>query len=169
MLGEEFKERAPQPVNAAILMACPSAAVLNVLGILLFRLLLQQDPTYRPKENATVSDLIGNVMNGRNTGSGRAGVFAKGHGIASAALNSLATAPLHAWYITYLSKVRRDGEDHVRGCTLVPYFRVLMILIASVFEWAKLNQPPAPDHLVVLGHRRNAFSGRCSAGFHRLA
>ena len=151
MLTAKSFKSARRSLLTAALMDVPIAAVFTFIGILLF-VYYQQDPTYLPKANADVfGSYILNVMPVGIRGLVLAGVFATAMGSLSAALNSLATSAVNDWYIPYFAP-GKTGEEHVRAArwfTLL--FAILMMLIASVFAWAKINNPSLRIIPVVLG------------------
>jgi Na+/proline symporter len=80
-----------------------------------------------------------------------AGVFATAMGSLSAALNALATSATNDWYIPYLAR-HRDERHHVAAARwFTAVFALLMIVIASIFAYAKVRNPDVRIIPVVLG------------------
>src|SRR5437870_5571619 len=72
-------------------------------------------------------------------------------GSLSAALNALATSATNDWYIPYFA--RHESEHHHVNAArfFTGVFALLMILIASVFAYAKVTNPNVRIIPVVLG------------------
>jgi solute:Na+ symporter, SSS family len=138
-------------------MDFPIAAAFTFIGILLFAY-YQMDPRFLPldaKGRPVNSDVFGsyilNVMPTGVRGLVLAGVFATAMGSLSAALNALATSATNDWYIPYVAR-DRDERHHVAAARwFTALFAVLMILIASVFAYAKVSNPNVRIIPVVLG------------------
>jgi Na+/proline symporter len=80
-----------------------------------------------------------------------AGVFATAMGSLSAALNALATSATNDWYIPYAAR-HKSGEHHVAAARVfTAIFAFLMIVIASIFAYAKVKDPNVRIIPVVLG------------------
>src|SRR5690606_24892883 len=121
------------------------------IGVLLY-VYFQQDPTYKPPANADVfGAYILNVMPAGIRGLVLAGVFATAMGSLSAALNALATSATNDWYIPYFGKKQTESHHVAAARFLTGLFAVLMILIATAFAYAKVNDPDVRVIPVVLG------------------
>jgi len=157
MLTAETYKKARRSLITAAIMDFPIAAAFTFIGILLF-VYYQQNPRFlplNPQGKPVNSDVFGsyilNVMPIGIRGLVLAGVFATAMGSLSAALNALATSATNDWYIPYFAK-RRSEEHHVLAARIfTAVFALLMIVIASVFAYAKVKDPDVRIIPVVLG------------------
>lgn len=156
LTAETYKKSRRSLITAAI-MDFPIALAFTFIGILLF-VYYKQDPTFLPvdpKGQAVNSDVFGsyilNVMPTGIRGLVLAGVFATAMGSLSAALNALATSATNDWYIPYFAR-HRDETHHVAAARwFTAVFAFLMLVIASVFAYAKVTDPNVRIIPVVLG------------------
>jgi SSS family solute:Na+ symporter len=157
MLTAETYKKARRSLITAAFMDLPIAAAFTFIGILLF-VYYKQNPAFLPvdpKGNPVNSDVFGsyilNVMPTPIRGLVLAGVFATAMGSLSAALNALATSATNDWYIPYFARHQSEGH-HVKAARIfTSIFALLMIVIASVFAYAKVTDPNVRIIPVVLG------------------
>jgi Na+/proline symporter len=151
MLTASTYKKARRSLITAAVMDLPIAGIFVFIGILLF-VYYKQDPTYQPAANADVfGSYILNVMPVGVRGLVLAGVFATAMGSLSAALNALATSATNDWYIPYFAKQRCEAHHVAAARTFTGVFAVLMIVIASLFAYAKVHNPDVRIIPVVLG------------------
>ncbi|MEO6434714.1 MAG: sodium:solute symporter [Tepidisphaeraceae bacterium] len=156
LTAETYKKSRRSLITAAI-MDLPIFATFTFIGVLLI-VYYQQRPQFLPLDasgkpvNADVfGSYILNVMPVGIRGLVLAGVFATAMGSLSAALNALATSATNDWYIPYFAR-RRDERHHVAAARwFTALFAVFMIVIASVFAYAKVTDPNVRIIPVVLG------------------
>lgn len=150
MLTADTYKSARRSLITAAFMDLPIATAFTFIGILLFAY-YSIDPTHRPAANADVfGAYILNVMPTGVRGLVLAGVFATAMGSFSAALNALATSAVNDWY---MHRVKDRDEAHyvsaARWFTIL--FAVLMVVIAGLFAYAKVQHPDVRIIPVVLG------------------
>jgi SSS family transporter len=157
MLTAETYKKARRSLITAAVMDLPIAAAFTFIGILLFAY-YQQHPQFLPvdvKGRPVNSDVFGsyilNVMPVGIRGLVLAGVFATAMGSLSAALNALATSATNDWYIPYFARHRGERHHVAAARWFTAFFALLMILIASVFAYAKVMDPNVRIIPVVLG------------------
>jgi Na+/proline symporter len=140
LTAETYKQSRRSLITAA-LMDVPIASGFAFIGVLLVAY-YQQDPTFKPRDNADVfGSYILNVMPPGIRGLVLAGVFATAMGSLSAALNALATSATNDWYIPYMAR-RRDESHHVAAARFFTvFFAILMILIAAGSAYVKVTNP----------------------------
>ena len=150
LTAETYKKSRRSLITAAV-MDLPIYATFTFIGVLLIAYYAQK-PEFKPTSNADVfASYIFNVLPTGIRGLVLAGVFATAMGSLSAALNALATSATNDWYIPYFAR-GRDERHHVavaRWFTAV--FALLMILVASIFAYAKVRNPDVRIIPVVLG------------------
>src|SRR5256714_8928311 len=123
----------------------------TLIGVLLLAY-YASDPRFKPASNADVfGSYILNVMPIGIRGLVLAGVFATAMGSLSAALNALATSATNDWYIPYFARGRSETHHVAAARMFTAVFALLMILIASVFAYAKVKNPDVRIIPVVLG------------------
>jgi SSS family transporter len=157
MLTAETYKKARRSLITAAFMDLPIAAAFTFIGILLF-VYYQKHPTFLPvdaKGHPVNSDVFGsyilNVMPVGIRGLVLAGVFATAMGSLSAALNALATSATNDWYIPYVARHRSERHHVAAARWFTALFAFLMIVIASVFAYAKVTDPNVRIIPVVLG------------------
>jgi len=151
MLTASTYRKARRSLITAAVMDLPIAGVFVFIGILLF-IYYKHDPTYKPAANADVfGSYILNVMPVGVRGLVLAGVFATAMGSLSAALNALATSATNDWYIPYFARARDEAHHVAAARAFTGVFAVLMIVIASLFAYAKVRNPDVRIIPVVLG------------------
>lgn len=150
MLTADTYKSARRSLITAAFMDLPIATAFTFIGILLFAY-YQIDPTHRPAANADVfGAYILNVMPTGVRGLVLAGVFATAMGSFSAALNALATSAVNDWYMHRVKN--RDEAHYVRAARwFTILFAVLMVAIAGLFAYAKVQHPDVRIIPVVLG------------------
>jgi SSS family transporter len=150
LTAETYKKSRRSLITAAV-MDLPIYATFTFIGVLLIAY-YAQEPQFKPASNADVfASYIFNVLPTGIRGLVLAGVFATAMGSLSAALNALATSATNDWYIPYFA--RHKGERHHVSAArwFTALFAFLMILIASVFAYAKVTNPDVRIIPVVLG------------------
>ncbi|MEA2710365.1 MAG: solute:Na+ symporter, family [Phycisphaerales bacterium] len=150
LTAETYKKSRRSLITAAV-MDLPIYATFTFIGVLLIAYYAQQ-PQFKPASNADMfASYIFNVLPVGVRGLVLAGVFATAMGSLSAALNALATSATNDWYIPYFAR-NRDERHHVAAARwFTAVFALLMILIASIFAYAKVTDPSIRIIPVVLG------------------
>src|SRR5688572_20567784 len=150
LTAETYKKSRRSLITAAV-MDLPIFATFTFIGVLLIAY-YQQDPRFKPKANADVfASYILYVMPAGIRGLVLAGVFATAMGSLSAALNALATSATNDWYIPYFAR-HRDERNHVAAARwFTAVFALFMIVVASIFAYAKVTNPDVRIIPVVLG------------------
>lgn len=156
LTAETYKKSRRSLITAAI-MDLPIFATFSFIGVLLIAY-YQLDPRFLPldaKGKPINADVFGsyilNVMPVGVRGLVLAGVFATAMGSLSAAMNALATSATNDWYIPYFAKDRDERHHLTAARWFTAIFAVLMIVIASVFAYAKVTNPDVRIIPVVLG------------------
>ncbi len=158
MLTAETYKKARRSLITAAVMDLPIAAAFTFIGILLWVYYNKTDPRFLPlndKGQPVNSDVFGsyilNVMPIGIRGMVLAGVFATAMGSLSAALNALATSATNDWYIPYFARHKSEHHHVSAARFFTAVFAFLMIVIASVFAYAKVRDPNVRIIPVVLG------------------
>ncbi len=156
LTAETYKKSRRSLITAAF-MDFPIATAFTFIGILLF-VYYKQDPTFLPidpKGQPVNSDVFGsyilNVLPVGIRGLVLAGVFATAMGSLSAALNALATSATNDWYIPYFARHRSEAHHVAAAKWFTAFFALLMLIIASIFAYAKVTDPSVRIIPVVLG------------------
>jgi Na+/proline symporter len=151
MLTAESYQKARKSLITAALMTFPIAVVFSLIGVLLYAF-FEMYPQEKP---ASSSDVFGAYILGSMPVGVRgivlAGLFATAMGSFSAALNSLATSATNDIYLPYLGKKSSEEKTVQVARILTVVFAVLMILIATLFAWAKVAYPNLRIIPIVLG------------------
>jgi SSS family solute:Na+ symporter len=156
LTAETYKKSRRSLITAAV-MDLPIFAVFTFIGVLLIAYyqlhpqFLPLDPSGKPVNSDVFGSYILNVMPVGIRGLVLAGVFATAMGSLSAALNALATSATNDWYIPYFARHRGERHHVAAARWFTAFFAVLMILIASVFAYAKVMDPNVRIIPVVLG------------------
>jgi Na+/proline symporter len=151
LLTAETYKKSRRSLITAALMDLPIAGAFAFIGVLLVAFYTQR-PDLKPAANADVFPAyILNVMQPGVRGLVLAGVFATAMGSLSTALNALATSATNDWYIPYFARYRSPAHHVAAARWFTALFALLMILIASVFAYAKVTNPSVRIIPVVLG------------------